>query len=87
MKNILSLLLLFSFSVSTIAQDFSAFEKKQFIRGNDTLNYRILYPAKYKKHKAYPLVMFLHGSGERGNDNEAQLVHGAKVFLEPKNRK
>lgn len=87
MKNILSLLLLFSFPATTIAQDFSSFEKKQFIKGNDTLNYRILYPAKYKKHKAYPLVMFLHGSGERGNDNEAQLIHGAKVFLEPKNRK
>ncbi len=87
MKNILSLLFLFSFSTTLSAQDFSAYEKKQFIKGNDTLHYRILYPAKYKKNKAYPLVMFLHGSGERGNDNEAQLTHGAKLFLEPTNRK
>jgi predicted peptidase len=28
------------------------------------------------------LVFFLHGAGERGNDNEKQLVHGAKLFLQ-----
>lgn len=87
MKNILSLLLLFSISSALTAQDLSAYEKKQFIRGNDTLHYRILYPSKYKKNKAYPLVMFLHGSGERGYDNQAQLTHGASVFLQAKNRK
>lgn len=68
-------------------QDFSAFEKKEFIRGTDTLRYRILYPAKYKKHKAYPLMVFLHGAGERGSDNEAQLTHGSSLFLKPQNRK
>ena len=31
--------------------------------------------------------MFLHGSGERGNDNEKQLTHGAKLFLKEENRK
>jgi len=29
----------------------------------------------------------LHGSGERGNDNEKQLTHGASMFLEEKLRK
>ena len=28
-----------------------------------------------------PLVLFLHGSGERGDDNKAQLKHGAREFL------
>lgn len=28
-----------------------------------------------------PLVLFLHGSGERGSDNEAQLVHGVRTFV------
>jgi len=32
-------------------------------------------------------VLFLHGSGERGNDNELQLVHGADLFLQPKVRR
>ncbi|MCB9316924.1 MAG: prolyl oligopeptidase family serine peptidase [Lewinellaceae bacterium] len=31
----------------------------------------------------YPLVVFLHGSGERGDDNQAQLRNGAKAFWAP----
>ena len=63
------------------AQDFSAYKKEFFIRGTDTLRYRILYPENYKREKAYPLVVFLHGAGERGNDNEHQLDLGAALFL------
>ena len=87
MKNILYLLPVLFFSVQVKSQDLSAYESKMFIAGNDTLRYRILYPDKYRKNKAYPLLMFLHGSGERGNDNEAQLKHGASLFLKPENRK
>lgn len=61
------------------AQD--QFQKKVFINGNDTLPYRLLLPLDYDANKAYPLLIFLHGAGERGNDNEKQLVHGAKMFL------
>jgi len=32
-------------------------------------------------------VIFLHGSGERGNDNEKQLTHGAELFLRDSSRK
>jgi len=53
---------------------------------NDTLRYRILYPENYDSSKSYPLVLFLHGSGERGNDNEKQLVHGSSLFANPENR-
>lgn len=37
--------------------------------------YRLLPPEKVEEGEAYPLVLFFHGSGERGTDNEAQLVH------------
>jgi predicted peptidase len=87
MKNILYSIALLIISFQLKAQDLSSFESKQFIIGSDTLNYRILYPQKYKKNRAYPLVMFLHGAGERGNDNVAQLTHGASLFLKPTNRK
>ena len=43
--------------------------------------YRILYPDHFDKTKKYPLVLMLHGSGERGNDNELQLTHGASHCL------
>jgi predicted peptidase len=69
------------------AQDMSLYQKKEFVSNGHVLPYRILYPANYDQSKKYPLVLLLHGAGERGNDNEKQLVHGAKLFLEEKNRK
>ena len=44
--------------------------------------YRILVPRNYDAAKRYPLHVFLHGIGERGNDNEKQLGLGAKFFQE-----
>ncbi len=49
-------------------------------QASDTLPYRILLPLNYDASKKYPLILVLHGAGERGNDNEAQLVHGS-VFV------
>lgn len=72
--------------IISFAQD-SLFLKKFFVRNNDTMPYRILLPINFDVQKSYPMVVFLHGSGERGNDNEAQLIHGAKLFLADSNRK
>ena len=52
-----------------------------------SLPYRILLPENYSAKKNYPLLVFLHGSGERGNDNELQLVHGSSLFLGSEFRK
>ncbi len=43
----------------------------------ESLNYRIYLPSDYDKSKKYPLVLLLHGAGERGDNNKSQLVHGA----------
>ena len=69
------------------AQDLSLYEKKLYINGSDTMPYRLLLPDNYDASKKYPLIFFLHGAGERGNDNEKQLVHGAKLFLKNEIRK
>ena len=63
------------------------FQKKEFIYKGDTLRYRVLFPDHYDKSKSYPIVLFLHGSGERGNDNEKQLKHGGSLFTDSLNRK
>jgi predicted peptidase len=67
--------------MQTQAQDLSLYEKKWLVEDRDTLPYRLLLPKDYNASKKYPLILFLHGSGERGNDNEKQLMHGAKLFL------
>ena len=41
----------------------------------ETLPYRLFVPKDYDKTKPHALVVFLHGAGERGSDNEAQLKH------------
>jgi predicted peptidase len=69
------------------AQDFSLYEKKWLVQGSDTLPYRILLPEKFDSAKSYPVIFFLHGAGERGNDNEKQLTHGAGLFLRSDVRK
>lgn len=62
------------------AQHHGAFKKFEYLHGADTLRYRLLLPAFYDPSKQYPLVIFLHGGGERGNNNESQLNHGGRVF-------
>lgn len=41
----------------------------------ETLPYRLFVPKDYDKSKEYALILFLHGAGERGDDNEAQIKH------------
>jgi predicted peptidase len=79
MKNII--LLLFMMPVFSFAQDLSLYQKKWMVQGGDTLPYRVLLPKDYNVNKSYPVIFFLHGAGERGSDNEKQLVHGSKLFL------
>lgn len=45
------------------------------------LNYRFHAPAKVTAGKRYPLVLFLHGAGERGSDNAMQMFHGVWPVL------
>ncbi len=63
------------------------FEKHQYIKQKDTLPYRLLLPENYNPLQSYPLLVFLHGAGERGNDNEKQLLHGSDLFTSEKFRK
>lgn len=74
MKKILSCSLLFILiSLQGFSQDFSLFEKEEFIQNGDTLPYRILLPLNFDADTKYPMVLFLHGAGERGNDNEKAI--------------
>lgn len=63
------------------------FLKKIFKYHNKELPYRLLVPKKNKKQKKYPLILFLHGAGERGTDNELQLKYISDLFLDDNTRK
>jgi predicted peptidase len=78
--NLLLWFLLLSFAVRS--QDFSQYVKGEFIRNGHTLPYRILFPLNYDKQKKYPLVVFLHGQREIGEDNGSQLTNGGALFLQ-----
>jgi predicted peptidase len=51
-----------------------------------TMGYRLFVPEGYDSTKSYPLVLFLHGAGESGSDNELQLTssQGATVWAKPR---
>ena len=66
-----------SISSFTFGQEYEA---KIFEYHRDTLPYRILLPKNFNPQNTYPLLIVLHGAGERGNDNESQLVHGSYLF-------
>lgn len=87
LKKIISVFTLLICSHFSQAQNFSAYKKAFFIVDADTLRYRILYPENYDSKKSYPLVVFLHGAGWRGNDNERQLNEGGSFFLNDSVRK
>lgn len=40
-----------------------------------SFKWRLLKPAKIETGKKYPVVLFLHGAGERGTDNKKQLQY------------
>lgn len=75
-----------SFSSNVKAQSNNPYSYELYVHNGDTLKYRMLMPKDFSEHKQYPVVLFLHGAGERGDDNEKQLVHGSKLFLNPMNR-
>jgi predicted peptidase len=54
----------------------TGFVARELVVGARTLRYQIYVPAAYTPRRRWPVVLFLHGSGERGDDNLAQLREG-----------
>ena len=80
MKKFGLLLVMISLVLTTVSGQSSRFAAEKYTHGKgDTLKYRLLTPDHALRQK-YPLVIFLHGSGERGNDNERQLKWGVQNF-------
>jgi poly(3-hydroxybutyrate) depolymerase len=62
------------------AQNESSFPAKFLKRTHyfkTSIPYRLFIPGKYDPSRTYPLILALHGAGERGKDNEAPLKANA----------
>jgi predicted peptidase len=78
-----ALALVLASSAAAMAAD--GFEAKVFTGTQGSLPYCILTPAQAPSGRV-PLVLVLHGAGERGTNNQSQLTHGSALFLDPQNR-
>jgi len=88
MKKILILLMVIPFGILVSCQQIdNAFKKGIYQEAGETIPYRYLLPEGYDETKKYPLILILHGAGERGNNNTAQLYDFLVVFQRDSIRK
>ena len=65
----------------------SLVQGRQFVDRNfvsslgQTIPYKVAFPEAFDPAESYPVLLFLHGAGERGTDNGRQIVHGGKLLL------
>lgn len=81
-----SLITLCAFTLAALtlhAQDVTQMTKPaEFKDPNGVLlRYRIYTPENLPANTRLPLILFLHGAGERGTNNSAQLVHGIEDLI------
>ncbi len=57
-----------------------------FEKGNvtDGRKYLLFLPDGYNEQKSWPMILFLHGAGERGDDLELVKMHGPPKIVEEK---
>ena len=88
MKNLCYVFAVIVFPIFCSAEDAKdAYEARSVIYTGgeykeEVFHYRLLKPAKIEEGKKYPVIFFLHGAGERGDDNAKQLVHFAGQMAE-----
>lgn len=69
-------LLLLAASLAFAAPRESGFLNRRIVVGGETYRYQVYVPAEWSKAQKWPLVLFLHGAGERGDDGLAQTQVG-----------
>jgi predicted peptidase len=78
------LLFLFALTINLHADDWI---HNTYLGANGkSMPFCLLLPKDYRPSQKYPIVLFLHGSGERGTNNTAQTGPGVGIFLTPENR-
>ncbi|MEP0366968.1 MAG: DUF5689 domain-containing protein [Cyclobacteriaceae bacterium] len=68
--------------INLTATRHSLFVKKTYEIDGNSMPYQMMYPKGYdsESDETYPLVIFLHGAGERGTNNTSQMANGPGTF-------
>jgi len=64
------------FAGSLIAKQETGFLNRTVTVGSETYKYQVYLPPDWNKKQAWPVILFLHGAGERGDDGVTQTQVG-----------
>jgi len=81
MRRLILLLCLMIASVASHANEPAHFVQRSLSLHGKTYRYQVFVPDGWTAAHAWPMVLFLHGSGERGSDNHSQLSQGLPPWL------
>jgi Predicted peptidase len=81
MRQLALLLCLMTVSLAGHAGEPARFVERSLELHGATYRYRVFVPDGWTAERSWPVVLFLHGSGERGSDNRAQLSQGLPPWL------
>lgn len=82
MKTLLAAVLLTCSALQGYSQDKREFIDRTFIsKSGQELPYKVIFPDNFNPAESYPVLLFLHGAGERGTDNDKQVAHGRNRFM------
>jgi predicted peptidase len=67
------------------AQQETGFLNRRVVLGGSTSRYQVYLPQDYTRAREWPVILFLHGAGERGTDGlrQTQTGLGTAVRLQP----
>lgn len=68
-------------STASIAADASRFVARNLTLNGRNYRYQVFVPDGWTASKLWPVVLFLHGSGEAGSDNRKQMNQGLPPWL------
>src|SRR5262249_62344100 len=61
---------------SSARADETGFLNRTVKLGNETYRYQVYVPRDWNKNRKWPVILFLHGAGERGDDGFVQTEVG-----------